>query len=60
MRLEAKHHHISLEAKPYKCRCYSSQPARLFGVVGKDYFMLHKILCGFIIVHSPFDITVLW
>ena len=23
-------------------------------VLGKDYFMLHKILCGFITAHSPF------
>jgi len=26
---------------------------RIFHALGKDYFMLHKILCGFITVHSP-------
>ena len=40
-----------LQAKPYKYRCSSCQAAvtsvlanRLFHVLGKDYFMLHKIL----------------
>ena len=41
-----------LQAKPYKYRCYSCQlqaavtselANRLFHVLGKDYFMLHKI-----------------
>ena len=52
-----------LQAKPYKYTCYSCQAAvtcvlanRLFHVLGKDYFMLHKILCGFITAHSPFKI----
>ena len=27
----------------------------LFHVLSKDYFMLHKILCGFITAHSPFN-----
>ena len=52
-----------LQAKPYKYRCSSCQAAvtselanRLFHVLGKDYFMLHKILCGFITAHSPFKI----
>ena len=52
-----------LQAKPYKYRCSSYQAAvtselanRLFHVLGKDYFMLHKILCGFIIAHSPFNL----
>ena len=47
-----------LQAKPYKYRC--SQAAvtsklanRLFHVLGKDDFMLHKILCGFITAHEP-------
>ena len=51
-----------LQAKPYKYTCYSCQAAvtcvlanTLFNVLGKDYFMLHKILCGFITVHSPFN-----
>ena len=50
-----------LQAKPYKYTCYSCQAAgtselanRLFHVLGKNYFMLHKILCGFITMHSPF------
>ena len=51
-----------LQAKPYKYTCYSCQAAvtcvlanRTFHVLGKDYFMLHKILCGFITAHSPFN-----
>ena len=51
-----------LQAKPYKYTCYSCQAAvtcvlanRLLHVLGKDYFMLHKILCGFITAHSPFN-----
>ena len=47
-----------LQAKPYKYTCYSCQAAvtselanRLLHVLGKDYFMLHKILCGFITAH---------
>ena len=51
-----------LQAKPYKYRCSSCQAAvtselanRLFHVLGKDYFMLHKILYGFITAHSPFN-----
>ena len=51
-----------LQAKPYKYTCYSCQAAvtcvlanRIFHVLGKDYFMLHKILCGFITAHSPCD-----
>ena len=51
-----------LQAKPYKYTCYSCQAAvtcvlanRLFHVLGKDYFMLHKIICGFITAHSPFN-----
>ena len=50
-----------LQAKPYEYTCYASQTAvtcvlanRLFHVLGKDYFMLHKILCGFKTAHSPF------
>ena len=52
-----------LQAKPYKYTCYSCQAAvtselanRLLHVLGKDYFMLHKILCGFITAHSPFKL----
>ena len=52
-----------LQAKPYKYRCSSCQAAvtyklanRLFHLLGKDYFMFHKILCGFITVHSPFNV----
>ena len=52
-----------LQAKPYKYTCYSCQAAvtselanRLLHVLGKDYFMLHKILCGFITVHSPLSV----
>ena len=48
-----------LQAKPYKYQCSSCQAVvtanRLFHVLDKDYFMLHKILCGFITVHSPFN-----
>ena len=51
-----------LQAKPYKYTCYSCQAAvtyelanRLLHVLGKDYFMLHKILHGFITAHSPFN-----
>ena len=52
-----------LQAKPYKYRYSSCQVAvtselanRLFHLLGKNYFMLHKnlILCGFIAAHSPF------
>jgi len=52
-----------LQAKPYKYTCYSCQAAvtcvltnRIFHVLGKDYFMLHKILCGFITAHSLFKL----
>ena len=51
----AKH---CLQAKAYKYRCYSCQTAvtsvvvnRLFHALGKDYFMLHKILFGSITAH---------
>ena len=50
-----------LQAKPYKYTCYSCQAAvtselanGLLHVLGKDYFMLNKILCDFITAHSPF------
>ena len=52
-----------LQAKPYKYTCYSclavtSELAnRLLHVLVKDYFMLHKILCGFITAHSPFNLN---
>ena len=61
-----------LQAKPYKYRCSSCQAAvtsvlanRLFHVLGKDYFMLRKILCGkilcgFITAHSPFNMCYWW
>ena len=39
-----------LQAKLYKCRCYN----RLVHLLGKDYFMLRKILRGFITAHSPY------
>ena len=54
-----------LQAKPYKYTCYSCQAAvtyvlanRIFhvAIIGKDYFMLHKILCGFITAHSQDNI----
>ena len=55
-----------LQAKPYKYQCSSCQAAvtseldnRLIHVLGKDYFMLHKILCGFITAHSPFKLYTL-
>ena len=51
-----------LQAKPYKYTCYSCQAAvtcalanGLFHVLGKDYFMLHKILCGSITANNPFN-----
>ena len=31
---------------------------RLFHALGKDYFMLHKTLHGFIKVHSPFKLLI--
>ena len=54
-----------LQTKPYKYRCSSYQAvvtselaSRLFHVLGKDYFMLHKMLCGFITItaHTPFKL----
>jgi len=49
------------QAKPYKYTCHSCQAAVtcvlvniLFHVLGKDYFMLHIIVCGFITARSPF------
>ena len=51
-----------LQPKPYKCISSSFQAAvtsesakRFFHVLGKNYFMLHKILCGIITAHSPFE-----
>ena len=56
-----------LQAKPYKYTYYSYLAAvtcvlanRLFHVLGKDYFILHKILCGLITAHSPFNRSILF
>ena len=45
-----------LRAKPTDLVAITSVLAnKLFHVLGKDYFMIRKIFCGFLKVHSPFN-----